>query len=108
MSVPQILRWEVSGFLALLVLLLAYQMATGKIHIRGLFGDETSGDKVSPERVLLFAVTLAMAAIYVVLFLLGGDGALPHLGAGWITIFGAGCGTYAAVKAFKMLGSKRS
>jgi len=107
MDVPNILRWEISAFFALLVALLACQMATGKIQLHGLFAGEADKQRVSLENVLLFAVTMGMAAIYVLLFLRGG-GALPDIRKGWLEMFGGGCGLYAAVKAFKMVISKGS
>jgi hypothetical protein len=99
MGVTGLYRIEVGAFFATLVLLLGFRMAAGKISLRGLFSSE---GMMRPERVLLFAATVLMGAVYIVRMMLDGMSSLPTLSAGWLVLFGMSCLIYLGAKAFRM------
>lgn len=51
-----VLTWVLSGWLAAFTLLIAMQMANGRISLKGLL--TMDGERSSPERLQLFMVTL--------------------------------------------------
>jgi hypothetical protein len=94
MSIIDFMRWHVSLFLVLLVLVIAYQMLTGRIRLKGLMRDKTTG-QLSPGRVQLFAVTLMGAGGYLVKVLTAhSEASLPPVPADLLGAVGASSGIY--------------
>lgn len=99
----RILRWEGSGFLLALGVLLAHRMLTGRINLGGLLRRKTSGSQVSPERVQLLLTTLFLSVNYLDQAVHANTNALPDISPQMLYIFGASSSVYASVKAWTHL-----
>jgi|SRR5690348_1501020 hypothetical protein len=62
MTPGSVLGWVIELWLAAIVVLIAYRVLTGRISLRGVF--TKNGDRFSPERLQLFAVTLSLLVTY--------------------------------------------
>lgn len=103
----RILRWEGLVFVLALSALMVWRMLTREISLSGLLGDGT-GDgtghgQVSPERVQLLVMTIAVSFKVLGSALHGSGSSLPEVSPLTLGMFGASSGVYAAVKALKAL-----
>lgn len=100
----KILEIEVWGFLGLLGAIVAYQLLTRKINLRGLLLRKNGSDSPSPERVQLLLATLAMSGKYLseVFQSQGGD-KLPNIDSQWLYTLGGSSAVYVLGKALTTL-----
>ena len=105
MSVELILRWEGLGFVLPLAAMLAFRMLTGQISLRGLLRRKDDQSKVSPERIQLLLVTLALSGSYLGDALRSSGNSLPDVSPQMLYAFGASSTLYASVKAWTTLRS---
>ena len=105
MSLISILRWEGLGFVLPLAALVAFRMLTGQINLRGLLRRKDDKSKVSPERIQLLLVTLALSGRYLSEALQSNGNSLPDVQPQMLYAFGASSTLYASVKAWTTLRS---
>jgi len=106
MNAVEVLRLEGEAFLAVLAAMLAYHMLTRRINLSRLLARKDGSNGISPERLQLLLMTLALAAQYVRDAVHATNGALPNVSPKWLAVFGGSSGIYASVKAFTTWKSK--
>lgn len=91
-------RLEVAFLLGGLLLVVVYQILTGKINLRGMLNDEETGN-LSPGRVQLLAATLFGALIYLAQAATS-RGQLPEIPPALVLALGGSNIVYLGFKAF--------
>ncbi len=94
-----LLQLELHGFLILLAAILAFKILTRRIRLSGLLARKQDGGQISPERLQLLLVTMAMGAKYLSSVLHASNGAMPDVSPDWLYVVGGSSGIYASVKA---------
>lgn len=89
----------------MLAAMLAYHMLTRRINLSRLLARKDGSNGISPERLQLLLMTLALAAQYV-RDAVHANGALPNVSSKRLAVFGGSSGIYASVKAFTTWKSK--
>lgn len=98
-----IIQLEMWAFAIGLIAVLTYQLATGRINLRGLLrdkrprpGDLERGEfgRVSPTRVQLLTLTMAAAFVYLALLPTSGAGTLPDVPPELLVLFGGSASIY--------------
>jgi hypothetical protein len=112
MGPHRLLSYFVLGFLILLVAAFAYRIRRRGVVLRGLLADKlentTDGRRITPERVLLLAVAVALSGWYLGEVVLSGGATVPGVNVVWLAVFGASCAIYAVMKAVRTFGIKSS
>jgi hypothetical protein len=101
MPITRILNLELLGFLYGLAAVVAIQMLTGRINVRGLFQRKDGSAQTSPERVQLLLATIAAAASYLAEVAKSNPGTMPDVSNHWLYLMGGSSGLYALRKAWK-------
>jgi hypothetical protein len=102
MPITRILNFEILGFLFALVATLAWQMLIGRINLKGLLRRKDGSAQLSPERILLLLVALAVCAMYLAEEVHSISGNMPDVTNNWLYLFGGCSGIYLARKAWSM------
>jgi hypothetical protein len=105
MPITRILHFELLGFLYGLAAIVAFQMLTGRINLKGLFQQKDGSAQTSPERVQLLLATIAAAANYLGEVAKSSTGTMPDVSNNWLYPMGGSGGIYALRKAWKTLKS---
>jgi hypothetical protein len=103
-----VLHYEVFGFLCVLAAMLVYRALTGRLILTGLLRGKPGSNAISPERVQLLIATLAVSTMYLSRVIHGNGTVMPDVSTSTLAVFGGSGGIYAAVKATKFWGGKRS
>jgi hypothetical protein len=77
------------------------------LRLRGLLASKVDAARVTPERVQLLVLTLAVSGWYLAKVVAGHGEAVPGLGTGWLWAYAASCSVYAAGKALRGSGWTR-
>lgn len=101
MPITRILHLELLGFLYGLAGIVAYQMLTGRINLKGLFQRKDGSAQTSPERIQLLLATIAAAANYLGEVAKSPGGTMPDVSNQWLYLMGGSSGIYALRKAWK-------
>lgn len=96
MSITRILHFEGLGFVYAMLAIVAYQMLTGRINLKGLLSRKGRADpnQTSPERIQLLLVTIAASARYIGEVRQSTTGNLPDIGNDWLYLMGGSSGLY--------------
>ncbi len=97
-------RLEVSFILIGMALVLAYQMLTGRINVRGLFNDREDGS-FSVSRVQLLVLSLVGIILFITRVAGSKTGTLPDVPQELLLAVGASNGVYLLVKGRRLLAS---
>ena len=101
MPITRILSLELMGFLYALAAVVAVQMLTGRINVKGLFRRKDGSAQISPERVQLLLATIATAASYLGEVARSSPGAMPDVSNNWLYLMGGSSSLYALRKAWR-------
>jgi hypothetical protein len=89
------------------VLLVAYQMLTGRINTSGLLDDKLTGRRFSPERLQLLIITVGGALFYLVQ-VIHSSGSLPPLPHELLLVLGGSNALYLGAKTASMFSLSRT
>jgi hypothetical protein len=101
MPITRILHFELLAFLYGLAAIVAFQMLTGRINLKGLFQQKDGSEQTSPERIQLLLATIAAASNYLGEVAKSTSGTLPDVSNNWLYLMGGSSGIYAVGKAWK-------
>ena len=94
-------RLEEECLLGGTILLVLYQLLTGKINTRGLLDDKLAGRRLTPERLQLLVLTVG-AATYYLLQVIGHPTYLPSLPQELLLALGGSNALYLGAKTFSL------
>ncbi len=101
MPITRILHLELLGFLYGLAAIVAFQMLTGRINLKGLFQQKDGSAQTSPERIQLLLATIAAAANYLGEVAKSSTGTMPDVSNNWLYLMGGSSGIYAVAKSME-------
>jgi len=100
LSPIRIMHFEALGFLFALAVVVAFQLLTRQINLRGVFHRKDGTGKTSPERIQLLLATIASAAHYLTQVAQTNNGTLPDIDNNWLYLMGGSGGLYVLHKAW--------
>ncbi len=99
-------QYEIGFFLAALIVVVAFQILTGRINTRGLLSEKTKDGVVgvSPARVQLLLFTVAFA--FYLLSAIINSGQFPTIDTKWLLILGGSHSIYLGGKGLSLFRSQ--
>jgi len=99
-------QYEIGFFLAALIVVVTFQILTGRINMRGLLSEKTKDGVggVSPARVQLLLFTVAFA--FYLLSAIINSRQFPTIDTKWLLILGGSHSIYLGGKGFSLLRSQ--
>ncbi len=102
LSPIRILHFEAVGFLFALAVVVAFQLLTRQINLRGVFHRKDGSGQTSPERVQLLLATIAAASHYLTQVAQAPPGTMPDIDNNWLYLMGGSSSIYVLHKAWNI------
>jgi hypothetical protein len=104
-----VMLWDIRVFVFALIAIITVRLLDGRINTTGMLSARTARDglRLSPERIQLLLVTLALAAQYVSEVIAGGRLTMPAVPHAWIAVLSGSHGIYLGGKFWNRNQEKR-
>lgn len=100
MPIIRTLNYEIFGFLFALIVTFAWQILLGRISLKALLRRKDALAQLSPERIQLLLVVIAICGVYLTQAIYQINGRMPDLTNNWLYLFGASSTVYLVRKAW--------